>query len=74
MTGVGDCYEALGFRQVQIELYRMPIGEWECIEMELDIQCIPNSPVQPEENGETIRQEAVSLLRGIFRALSLAAG
>jgi len=52
----------------------MLIGDWECIEMELDIQCIPNSHVQLEENGETIRQEAVSLLRGIFRAPALAAG
>lgn len=57
-----------------LDFGRMPIGDWECIEMELDIQRIPNSHVQPEENGETIRQEAVSLLRGIFRALSLAAG
>lgn len=30
------CYEAVGFRRVgRIDTYKMPIGEWECIEMEL---------------------------------------
>ncbi|MDO4474102.1 MAG: GNAT family protein [Eubacteriales bacterium] len=30
------CYEAVGFRSVERkELYKMAIGEWECIEMEL---------------------------------------
>lgn len=32
------CYEAVGFKPVGItEIYKMPIGEWECIEMELVI-------------------------------------
>ncbi len=32
------CYEAVGFRSVgKTEVYKMSIGEWECIEMELDI-------------------------------------
>lgn len=32
------CYESVGFRTVgRTELYKMPIGEWECIEMELVI-------------------------------------
>ena len=30
------CYESVGFRTVgRTEIYRMPIGEWECMEMEL---------------------------------------
>ena len=30
------CYESVGFRPVgRTETYKMPIGEWECIEMEL---------------------------------------
>lgn len=30
------CYEAAGFRSIgKIETYKMSIGEWECIEMEL---------------------------------------
>ena len=30
------CYESVGFRPVgKTEIYKMPIGEWECIEMEL---------------------------------------
>ncbi len=30
------CYESVGFRSFgQIDTYKMPIGEWECIEMEL---------------------------------------
>ena len=32
------CYEAVGFRAARkTELYKMPIGDWECIEMELII-------------------------------------
>ncbi len=32
------CYEAVGFRSVgKTEVYKMSIGEWECIEMEFDI-------------------------------------
>lgn len=32
------CYEAVGFRSVgKTELYKMTIGEWECIEMELSL-------------------------------------
>ncbi|MCH5212513.1 MAG: GNAT family N-acetyltransferase [Oscillospiraceae bacterium] len=32
------CYESVGFKSVgKTELYKMPIGEWECIEMELEI-------------------------------------
>ncbi len=29
------CYEAVGFRAVGKEMYKMSIGEWECIEMEM---------------------------------------
>lgn len=30
------CYEAAGFKPVgKTEIYKMPIGDWECIEMEL---------------------------------------
>ena len=32
------CYEAVGFRPIgKTEIYKMPIGEWECTEMELVI-------------------------------------
>ena len=32
------CYQSVGFQPVgQIETYKMPIGEWECIEMEFVI-------------------------------------
>ncbi len=32
------CYEAVGFKPVVITgIYKMPISEWECIEMELVI-------------------------------------
>ena len=32
------CYESVGFRSTgETEIYKMPIGEWECIEMELAI-------------------------------------
>ena len=32
------CYEAVGFQPVgRTELYKMPIGEWECIEMVLSL-------------------------------------
>ena len=32
------CYESVGFRSVgKTEFYKMPIGEWECIEMEFVI-------------------------------------
>lgn len=31
------CYESVGFRSVGSEIYRMSIGEWECIEMELAV-------------------------------------
>lgn len=32
------CYESVGFQPVgRTEIYKMPIGEWECIEMELVI-------------------------------------
>lgn len=32
------CYESVGFRPIdKTETYKMPIGEWECIEMELVI-------------------------------------
>ena len=32
------CYEAVGFQPVgKIEIYKMSIGEWECIEMELPL-------------------------------------
>lgn len=31
------CYESVGFRPAgRTEIYKMPIGEWECIEMELE--------------------------------------
>ena len=31
------CYESVGFRSIgKTEIYKMPIGEWECIEMELE--------------------------------------
>lgn len=34
------CYEAAGFRAVgQTELYKMEIGEWKCMEMELVVSC-----------------------------------
>lgn len=30
------CYESVGFRPVgKTEIYKMPVGEWECVEMEL---------------------------------------
>ncbi|MDE6851493.1 MAG: GNAT family N-acetyltransferase [Lachnospiraceae bacterium] len=30
------CYESVGFRTVgSTEIYKMPIGDWECVEMEL---------------------------------------
>ncbi|MBQ8920599.1 MAG: GNAT family N-acetyltransferase [Oscillospiraceae bacterium] len=29
------CYEALGFREYQRRICAMPVGEWECIDMEL---------------------------------------
>ena len=29
------CYESVGFKPVGSEIYKMPVGEWECIEMEL---------------------------------------
>ena len=33
------CYESVGFQPVgRVEIYKMPIGEWECIEMELAIE------------------------------------
>lgn len=32
------CYESVGFRPAgKTEIYKMPVGEWECIEMELII-------------------------------------
>lgn len=32
------CYESVGFRPVgRTETYKMPVGDWECIEMELVI-------------------------------------
>lgn len=32
------CYESVGFQPVgKSEIYKMPIGEWECVEMELVI-------------------------------------
>lgn len=32
------CYESVGFRPVgRTEIYKMPVGEWECVEMELVI-------------------------------------
>lgn len=32
------CYEAVGFRSVgKNEIYKMAVGEWECIEMELPL-------------------------------------
>ena len=32
------CYEAIGFRTIgKTEIYKMSIGEWECIEMELSL-------------------------------------
>lgn len=32
------CYEAVGFSSIgKIETYKMDIGEWECIEMEMSI-------------------------------------
>lgn len=32
------CYEAVGFRSIgKTEIYKMSIGEWECIEMELSL-------------------------------------
>lgn len=32
------CYESVGFRSIgKTETYKMPIGEWECIEMELPL-------------------------------------
>ena len=31
------CYESVGFRPIgRTETYKMPIGEWECIEMEMN--------------------------------------
>lgn len=31
------CYESVGFRPIgKTEIYKMPIGEWECVEMELE--------------------------------------
>ena len=33
------CYESVGFQPIgKTEIYKMPIGEWECIEMELVIE------------------------------------
>lgn len=33
------CYESVGFHPVgKTEIYKMPIGEWECVEMELIIE------------------------------------
>ncbi len=33
------CYESVGFQSIgKTEIYKMPIGEWECIEMELVIE------------------------------------
>ena len=33
------CYESVGFKPVgKTEIYKMPIDEWECIEMELVIE------------------------------------
>ncbi len=33
------CYESVGFQPVgKTEIYKMPIGEWECIEMELILE------------------------------------
>ena len=30
------CYESVGFQPVgKIEIYKMPVGEWECMEMEM---------------------------------------
>ncbi len=30
------CYESVGFQSIgRTEIYKMPIGEWECVEMEL---------------------------------------
>ena len=32
------CYEAVGFRSIEkTEIYKMTIGEWECVEMELQL-------------------------------------
>ena len=32
------CYESVGFRSIgKTETYKMPIGEWECIEMEVPL-------------------------------------
>lgn len=32
------CYESVGFRSVgKTEAYKMPVGEWECVEMEYSI-------------------------------------
>lgn len=34
--GARHCYESLGFQSIgKTETYKMPIGEWACIEMEL---------------------------------------
>ena len=33
--GARHCYEAVGFRAARKVTYKMPIGEWECTEMEL---------------------------------------
>ena len=33
------CYKSVGFQPIgKTEIYKMPIGEWECIEMELVIE------------------------------------
>ncbi len=32
------CYESVGFKPIgKVEKYQMPIGEWDCIEMELEL-------------------------------------
>ena len=32
------CYESVGFQPVgRTEIYKMPVGEWECLEMELNV-------------------------------------
>ncbi|MCR5823390.1 MAG: GNAT family N-acetyltransferase [Lachnospiraceae bacterium] len=32
------CYEAVGFRPVGSEMYKMSVGEWECIEMMMELR------------------------------------